>query len=218
MFKTRTASAIMATASLVAVLGMQGTAPGAEGGLSLVINEVMASNTAALKDPQGQFDDWIEIHNSGTVAADLGGLYLTDDVNSPTRWQIPLANPSLTTIAPQGYLLIWVDGDSQDPGLHAGFKLDSGAFRHGLQGFLEIPAFLLHHEAEDVAALVALAETVPGLPVGRDDERGGFLVVERAQAGIVLAGAAQFNRFPDQVYDVNAGFDFVELGHGVREL
>jgi len=116
----------MATIWLVAVLGIQGTAPGAEGGLSLVINEVMASNTAALKDPQGQFDDWIEIHNGGSAAADLGGLYLTDDVNSPTKWQIPLANPSLTTIAPQGYLLIWADGDAQDQGLHADFKLDSG--------------------------------------------------------------------------------------------
>jgi len=41
--------------------------------------------------------------------------------------------------------------------------------------------------------------------------------VERAQAGIILSGAAQLHSFPDQVYDVNAGFDFVDLGHGEEE-
>ena len=94
-----------------------------------------------------------------------------------------------------------------------GFQFDPGAFRHGLQGFLEIPTFLLHYEPEDIAALVTLAETAPGLPVWRNDEGGGFLVVEGAQAGIILSGAAQFHGFPDQVYDIDAGFDIINLGH-----
>jgi hypothetical protein len=37
--------------------------------------------------------------------------------------------------------------------------------------------------------------------------------VEWTQAGIILSGAAQLHSFPDQVYDVNAGFDLVDLGH-----
>jgi hypothetical protein len=37
--------------------------------------------------------------------------------------------------------------------------------------------------------------------------------VERAQAGIILSGAAQFHGFPDQVYDIDAGFDIINLGH-----
>jgi hypothetical protein len=42
--------------------------------------------------------------------------------------------------------------------------------------------------------------------------------VERAQAGIVLSGAAQFHGLSDQIYDINARFDFVNLGHGLVEL
>jgi hypothetical protein len=42
--------------------------------------------------------------------------------------------------------------------------------------------------------------------------------VERTQAGIVLTGAAQFHGLPDQIYYIYAGFDFIELGHGVAEL
>ena len=70
---------------------------------SLVINEFMASNNSCLQDPQGQFDDWIEIHNYGVDAIDLGGMYLTDNLSAPTKWQIPSNNPAATTIAAGGY-------------------------------------------------------------------------------------------------------------------
>ena len=95
-------------------------------GISVVINEVMASNGTTKPDPQGQFDDWIEVYNYGDTPIDLGGLYLTDDPDQPDKWQIPTTNATLTTVAPQGYLLIWADEDAKDAGLHAGFKLDAG--------------------------------------------------------------------------------------------
>jgi hypothetical protein len=59
---------------------------------------------------------------------------------------------------------------------------------------------------------------MPGLPVGGDYERGRFLVVEWAQTGIIFSGAAQFHGLPDQIYYIYAGFDLIELGHGVAEL
>jgi len=92
---------------------------------SLRINEVMASNSSTKADPQGQHDDWIEIYNFGSTPVDIGGLYLTDDPNDPTKWQIPATDPALTTIAAGKYLLIWADGDTEAPGLHAGFKLSA---------------------------------------------------------------------------------------------
>ena len=49
--------------------------------LPLAINEFMASNRSSMQDPQGQYDDWIEIHNYGPDAIDLGGMYLTDDLS-----------------------------------------------------------------------------------------------------------------------------------------
>lgn len=99
----------------------------AQGGsdLSLAINEVMASNSETKADPQGQYDDWIELYNYGTAPIDAGGLYLTDDPNEPAKWQIPADDPVVTTIAPGGYLLIWADGETEVEGLHAAFKLDA---------------------------------------------------------------------------------------------
>ncbi|MHC4533519.1 MAG: lamin tail domain-containing protein [Planctomycetota bacterium] len=94
--------------------------------LPLVINEFMASNSSSARDPQGQYDDWIEIHNFGTDAIDIGGFYLTDDLSAPAKWRFPRNIPVLTTIPPNGYLLIWADNDTEYSGLHANFKLDAG--------------------------------------------------------------------------------------------
>ena len=92
---------------------------------SLVINEIMASNNSSLQDPQGQYDDWIEIYNYGIDAIDMGGMYLTDNLSIPTKWRIPANNTAATTIPAGGYLLIWADNDTSDTGLHSNFKLDA---------------------------------------------------------------------------------------------
>lgn len=101
-------------------------------GLPLVINELMASNSSTIKDPQGQYDDWIEIYNFGHAAINMGGMYLTDDLADPTKWQIPTDRPSDTTIPAHGYVLIWADKDTADAGLHANFKLDGSGEELGL--------------------------------------------------------------------------------------
>jgi len=104
----------------------------AEFSLSLAINEFMASNSSFIRDPQGQYDDWIEIYNAGGDAIDIAGCYLTDDLNRPTMWRIPDDNPAATTIRAHGYLLIWADNDTGDAGLHANFKLNAGGEEIGL--------------------------------------------------------------------------------------
>jgi len=85
----------------------------------------MASNINSIQDSQQQYDDWIEIYNYGNDAVDIGGLYLTDNISDPTKWQIPINIPAMTTIEPGGHLLIWADGDTSDSELHANFKLDA---------------------------------------------------------------------------------------------
>ncbi len=92
-------------------------------GSTVVINEFMALNDRSERDPQNQYDDWIELYNTTDVPIDAGGLYLTDDLAEPNKWQIPTEDPAATTIAPRGHLLIWADGDTQDAGLHASFGL-----------------------------------------------------------------------------------------------
>ena len=86
----------------------------------VVINELMASNTKGLADPQGDNDDWIELHNVSDYAVNLSGMYLTDNQNNPRKWQFP----DDTQIAPGGYLIVWADEDGNaEPGIHANFKL-----------------------------------------------------------------------------------------------
>ncbi len=102
--------------------------------IPLVINEFMASNSSdsSIFDPQGDYDDWIEIHNFDETAIDMGGMYLTDDLNKPAKWQIPYNSPAKTTVPAFGYLLIWADDDTGDGPLHAGFNLSKGGEYIGL--------------------------------------------------------------------------------------
>ncbi|MBE0535739.1 MAG: lamin tail domain-containing protein [Phycisphaerae bacterium] len=94
--------------------------------LPLVINEILARNVATEPpDPQGQYEDWLEIYNYGDEPVDIGGMYLTDDLNRPAMWRIPADQPEATTIAGRGYLIIWADGDVSDSGLHAVFSLSA---------------------------------------------------------------------------------------------
>jgi hypothetical protein len=99
---------------------------------SVVINEFMASNSGIVKDPQGQYDDWIELYNPTETAIDVGGMYLTDDLANPTQWRIPQENPLATTIPAQGFLLIWADEDTDGPGLHSVFRLSARGEELGL--------------------------------------------------------------------------------------
>ncbi len=99
---------------------------GQDGAAAVVINEFVASNSGdKYNDPQGQPDDWIELYNPADTPVDVGGMYLTDNVLAPKKWQIPTGRASETTIAPHGYLVIWADKDVTDSGLHAGFALDA---------------------------------------------------------------------------------------------
>ena len=92
---------------------------------NLFINEFLASNDTDVSDDFGQFEDWIEIFNAGSEAVDIGGLFLTDDVNDPTKHQMPTNRPDLTTIDSKGFLLIWGDNQPQQGTLHANVKLSS---------------------------------------------------------------------------------------------
>ena len=52
---------------------------------TLYINEFMASNVLAHENSSGDYEDWIEIYNSGNAAIDLSGYYLTDSYPASDR-------------------------------------------------------------------------------------------------------------------------------------
>ncbi|GAB2851675.1 InlB B-repeat-containing protein [Hymenobacter ruber] len=97
----------------------------------LFINEFMASNTK-LADEFGEFDDWIEIYNSGTQPVNIGGLYITDLLTNLTKFQIPTTNSALTTIPAKGYILLWADSQPAQGPLHLNLGLSKGGEAIGL--------------------------------------------------------------------------------------
>lgn len=94
---------------------------------SVRINEVLPSNFSYYPDPTyNQFVDWIELYNPQSSSFQLGGFYLTDNLNKPTKWQFPDG----TVIPPLGYLIVFADGLNE--GMHANFSLSTDGERLGL--------------------------------------------------------------------------------------
>lgn len=92
---------------------------------SIVINELQSANLLDTTDFTGATEDWFEIMNTGTVPVDLGGYYVTDRLNQPTKYQFPLGVPDSTTLAPGEFVLIFADEDNSEGWNHTNFKFNS---------------------------------------------------------------------------------------------
>lgn len=105
----------------------------------VVINEFMASNGQTIADEDGDFPDWIELHNPGGEAISLAGYGLSDDPGSPFRWVLPEVE-----LAPNGFLLVWASGKNRSqPGgpLHTNFSISASGesllLTHPVDGLLD---------------------------------------------------------------------------------
>lgn len=93
----------------------------------LLLTEFMAANSATLADEDGDYEDWIEIHNPGIAPVNLQNWSLTDSTNDLTRWRFPATN-----LNGGAYLVVFASGKNRRvPGarLHTNFKLgNSGEY------------------------------------------------------------------------------------------
>ena len=94
----------------------------------LYINEVMASNLETIADEAGEYDDWVEVYNPGPVDVDMGGLFMTDDMEDPGAWLVPDG----VIVPAQGFLLIWADNDPEQGNTHGTFQLSGSGETVGL--------------------------------------------------------------------------------------
>lgn len=86
---------------------------------TIFINELLASNNTGIRTPQGTLEDWVELYNASDTDYSLRGHFLSDrPLSNPTRWALPD-----TTIAPKGYLLLWMDGQPDRGPVHGPFAL-----------------------------------------------------------------------------------------------
>lgn len=86
----------------------------------LRINELMASNGATCADESGEFDDWIELMNTGDEDLALDGITITDDRTTPDK-----ASLDGLSIPAGGRLLLVADGTPAQGATHLPFKLSA---------------------------------------------------------------------------------------------
>ena len=90
------------------------------------INEVSAANSVYLNE-YFKKNDWIELYNTTDAEIDIAGMYITDKLTKPQKYQIPEASAVdatySTVIPPHGFLTIWADQLIPQTQIHTGFKL-----------------------------------------------------------------------------------------------
>lgn len=97
----------------------------------VTINEVMPANTSIIADDMDEYDDWIELYNSGDTKVDLEGYYISDDENDLYKKRLDKG----LEIASRGTLILWADKDTDQGPNHLPFKLKAA----GEQVFLSNP-------------------------------------------------------------------------------
>ncbi len=143
---------------------------------TLVINEFLASNNSGNTDEFGDFDDWLEIYNPGSSAVDMGGMFLTDDLDAPQQYQIPAG----VSIPAGGYLIFWCDTTPGQGPLHTNFNIsrtgeDLGLFDKISNGNGLIDGFTFTTQTSDITSgrfpngsgpIVVLSSRTPGATNG----------------------------------------------------
>ena len=93
----------------------------------VIISEIMASNDETLQDEDDDSSDWIEftlLESSSAPSIDLGGWYLSGNVNVPRQWQFPAG----VTLDRGEFLVVFASGKDRaiaGEELHTNFQLDA---------------------------------------------------------------------------------------------
>lgn len=86
----------------------------------IVINEYSCANVTNYADNFSKYEDWFELFNSGTSPVNIGGYYLSDKLNQPTKWMIPTG----TTLNANARMVFYASGRNITTGtLHTNFRI-----------------------------------------------------------------------------------------------
>lgn len=128
------------------------------------INEVLHINNISA-DKNG----WIELHNAGYSSINVGGSYLSIEkedvaVNAYTikdnfTYRIPTTSPGMTTIPPQGYLIVYVGSNSSLGPNYANFDLKeaSNIYFADASGRIIVDEFIVNRNI-----------IIPNISIGRE--------------------------------------------------
>ena len=91
---------------------------------TIQINEIQVSNKKTYCDGFGEFEDWIELYNPSDSIVSLSGMFITNNIKNPTKHQFNIRKSKWMSIAPKGYVLLWLDSDPEQGNRHISFKLN----------------------------------------------------------------------------------------------
>jgi spore coat protein CotH len=117
----------------------------------LKINEFMATNDTTITDEYGDSGDWIEVYNAGSEVVNLGGKFLSDNLENPDKWQMPDYD-----LEPAGFVLFWADDDPDKGPFHTNFKLaaegeELGIFDSESTGFYPLDTLAFGPQQTDIS-------------------------------------------------------------------
>jgi Na+-transporting methylmalonyl-CoA/oxaloacetate decarboxylase gamma subunit len=97
----------------------------AQNATDLRLNEILVYNDSSAVDDFGMRTPWIEIFNSAYNTVNIGGCFLTDDLDNPTKYWIPTGITS-TKIPGRNYIVFWADNHPTRGVFHLNFTLSEG--------------------------------------------------------------------------------------------
>lgn len=124
----------------------------------LRISEVLADNRGVFENA-GTFPDYVEIYNEGVQPLSLAGLFLTDDLRVPDRFEFPEI-----TLNGGERLLLYADLETESPGHHLGFAMSSRG-----EG-----VYLVGSDKETIVDSVEFGLQIPNSSIGRTGPNGAW--------------------------------------------
>lgn len=107
--------------SLLFAFALSGTKVLGQGIREVRINEVLVDNKTNYQDGYGNHSAWIELFNPTAASVNLGGCYLTDDLNNLKKYPIPKGDV-LTKVPPRQHILFFSDGMASRGTSHTSFS------------------------------------------------------------------------------------------------
>ncbi len=157
---------------------------------SLIINEVMSSNSHYAQSKDGEFYDWAELYNSTDEDIDLEGYYFSDSGTEPLRWTFPAV-----TIKAHSYIIVYMSGLDKWDGayeLHTNFKLSSTG-----------EPLILSHSSGDIIQQMEIPPVPQNVSYGLESTADEYLLFSvPSPCGKNSGGVATEDELVFPVYDV----------------
>lgn len=101
------------------------------------INEVLVYNENSCMDNYGVRSGWFEVYNTGYKTINIGGWYITNDINNNIKYRIPKSDPA-TVLTPGAHILFYAYGESARSACHVNFTLADFDCLHNGMAYLAL--------------------------------------------------------------------------------